>query len=267
MEITRATKNQMKDIRALRLKKRRDETGTYLAEGISIVLRALEHRAPVQAIIYCPELLRSESANRAIAAAQERIPCYEADTGLFGSISSRDNPVGIAAVIAYQDRAPGELPTEADSVYVALDEIKSPGNLGTILRTADGLGFTGVALIGDSTDQYHPECVKASMGTLFSVPVVRFTSTTDFLGWCRERELAVITTSCHARDDITQVRSYPRPAALLMGAEATGLAGETLEAGRLQVQIPMRGAASSLNLAVATAILMYDIISKPTAGR
>ncbi|MGE5561283.1 MAG: TrmH family RNA methyltransferase [Chloroflexota bacterium] len=263
MTITRASKNLIKDIRALRLKKRRDETGTYLAEGISVVLRALEAGAPVLSLIYSPELLRSEAAYQAIASAAGRLPCLEADPDLFASISNRDNPTGMAAVIAYHDLQPRDIVVGSDSVYVALDAIKSPGNLGTILRTADGLGFAGVILIGEATDQYHPECVKASMGTVFSVPVTRFPSTAEFLGWCSDRGLSLITTSCRARDDVTTIAAYPRPAALLMGAEATGLEGDTLQVGRLQVRIPMHGTASSLNLAVATAILMYDIISKP----
>lgn len=267
MDIARATKNQVRDIRALRQKKMRDETRTYLVEGISIVLRALEHEAPVRSVVYCPELLRSEPAYQAIAAASASIPCYEANAGQFELISDRDNPVGLAAVVAYHDCAPEELNANPDSSYVALADIKSPGNLGTILRTADGLGFSGIAVIGESTDQYHPECVKASMGTLFSVPVARFPGTADFLSWCRERGLTLITTSCRARDDITGINAYPRPAALLMGAEATGLEGDLLTAGQLQVRIPMHGAASSLNLAVATAIMMYDIVSKPVAGR
>lgn len=267
MASARASKNQIKEIRALRLKKRRDETRTYLAEGISIVLRAVELGAPIRSIIYSPDLLRSEPAYRVIEAVRGRIPCYEADAEAFASLSGRDNPVGIAAVIAYADPAPEDLPVEPGSVFVALDGIKSPGNLGTILRTADGLGCAGVMLIGETTDQYHPECVKASMGTLFSVPVAKFESNERFAVWCRERRLALVTTSCRARDDITRIDAYPRPAVLLLGAEATGLAPEALAAGHLQVRIPMRGAASSLNVAVAAGILLYDIMSKPVRER
>lgn len=267
MTVARASKNQIKEIRALRLKKRRDETRTYLAEGISIVLRAVELGAPIRSIIYSPELLRSESAYRAIEAVRERVPCYEADAEAFGSLSDRDNPVGIAAVIAYADTSPNDLSVGPDSVFVALDGIRSPGNLGTILRTADGFGCAGTLLVGETTDQYHPECVKASMGTLFSVPVARFESSEHFAAWCRERRLALVTTSCRARDDITGIAAYPRPAVLLLGAEATGLPPAALAAGHLQVRIPMRGSASSLNVAVAAGILLYDIMSKPVCKR
>lgn len=267
MAVARASKQQIKEMRALRLKKRRDETRTYLAEGISVVLRAVELGAPIRSIIYSPDLLRSGPAYRALEAIQGRVPCYEADPESFASLSERDNPVGIAAVIAYADTAPEDLQVGPDSVFVALDGIKSPGNLGTILRTADGLGCAGALLVGETTDQYHPECVKASMGTLFSVPVVRFASREQFVAWCCERRLALVTTSCRARDDITKVVAYPRPVALLLGAEATGLPPEALAAGHLQARIPMRGSASSLNVAVAAGILLYDIVSKPVSGR
>lgn len=263
MTISTASKAMIRDVRALKQKRVRDADRRYYAEGISIVLRALEMNAPVESIIYCPELLHSEVALAAVKRASETLPCYEATVAAFESLSGRDNPVGIGAVIAYGDNDPDRLPSAPDGLYVALDDIKSPGNLGTIIRTADGLGFTAVLLAGEATDQYHPECVKASMGTVFSVPVATFPTATAMLDWCAQRGLTLITTSCHARDDITQIPAYPRPAALVMGAEATGLGTETLSAGQLQVRIPMHGSATSLNLAVATGILMYDIGSKP----
>jgi len=261
--VARASRKIIKRIRALRMKKYRDETRTYFAEGISVVLCALENGVPVSTIVYSPDLLKSEVAYQAIARVQDRIPCYQMDSESFAAVSGRDNPVGMGAVIAYQDRDPKSLSVGLGDAYVALDGVRSPGNLGTIIRSADCLGFSGVLVTGQSTDQYHPECVKASMGALFSVPVVRFDSVNELLDWCKRQGLIVVTTSCRARDDIAEVRTYPRPLVLLMGSEGTGLSENVLQAGQLQVRITMRGSVSSLNLAVAAGILMYDIISKP----
>ncbi|MGI6162586.1 MAG: TrmH family RNA methyltransferase [Bacillota bacterium] len=258
-----ASKKTIKEIRSLRQKKFREEKQAYFAEGITIVMSALEHNAPVQSIVYSPELLKSEAAYRVLSQVQGRIPCYEATAESFQGISGRDNPVGVGAVVAYHDSTVESLQPSASEIYVALDGVKSPGNLGTVIRTADCLGFAGVFICGESTDQYHPECVRASMGALYTVPIVRFGSSGALLQWCVEHQIPVLTTSSRARDDITQIPGYPRPLVAVMGSEGTGLSGQVLEAGNLQVRIPMYGSVTSFNLAVATGILMYDIASKP----
>lgn len=258
------TKKIIKEIRSLRHKKYRDRNQAYFAEGIATVLSALENNAPVRYVIYSPELLESEAAYAAISRARERIPCYEASAEAFRSISGRDNPVGIGAVVSYHDISPEFPGLLAYRQFVALDSVKGPGNLGTVIRTADCLGFA-VLVCGESTDQYHPECVKASMGTIYTVPVARFGTVHDLKQWCVRHGISIVTTSSRARDDITQISAYPRPLLVLLGSEATGLPRDVLESGELQVRIPMCGSATSLNLAVAAGILMYDVATKPAA--
>jgi TrmH family RNA methyltransferase len=258
-----ASKKTIKEIRSLRQKKFREQKQAYFAEGITIVMSALEHNAPVRSIVYSPELLKSEAAYRVLSQVQGRIPCYEATAESFQSISGRDNPVGIGAMVDYHDHAVESLQPFAGKAYIALDGVKSPGNLGTVIRTVDCLGLAGVFVCGESTDQYHPECVRASMGALYTVPIVRLGSAGALLQWCVERQIHVLTTSSKARDDITQIPGYPRPLVAVMGSEGTGLSSQILEAGNLQVRIPMYGSVTSFNLAVATGILMYDIASKP----
>ncbi len=258
-----ASKKTIKEIRSLRQKKFRQEKQAYFAEGITIVMSALEHNAPVRSVVYSPALLKSEAAYKLLSQVQNRIICYEAAAESFQSISGRDNPVGIGAVVSYHDHTVESLQPFAGKAYVALDGVKSPGNLGTVIRTADCLGFAGVFVCGESTDQYHPECVRASMGALYTVPTVRFSSAGDLLKWCVERQIPVLTTSSRARDDITKIPGYPRPFVVLMGSEGTGLSSQVLEAGNMQVRIPVYGSVTSFNLAVAAGILMYDIASKP----
>lgn len=257
-----ASRKIIKEIRSLRQKKFREQTQAYFAEGIAIVISALENKAPVRYVIYSPELLKSEAAYRALSEAGDRTPCYEARAEWFQAISGRDNPVGIGAVVSYHDVSPESLYPLGCQAYVALDRVKSPGNLGTVIRTADCLGF-GVLVCGESTDQYHPECVRAGMGALYTVPTARFGSAGELKQWCVRNHMSIVTTSSRARDDITQIKGYPRPLVVLMGSEGTGLSEDVLELGAMQVRIPMYGSVTSLNLAVATGILMYDIAAKP----
>lgn len=257
-----APKRIIKEIRSLRHKKFRQEKQAYFAEGIAIVLSALENQAPVQYVIYSPELLRSETAYEPISEARARIPCYETSAQAFMSISGRDNPVGIGAVVGYHDISPDSPSLLAYSRFVALDNVKNPGNLGTVIRTADCFGF-GVLICGESTDQYHPECIRACMGALYTVPVARFDTAGNLRQWCHKHGVSIVTTSSKARDDITQISGYPRPLAVLLGSEATGLSHDVLQLGELQVRIPIYGASTSLNLAVAAGIIMYDVVSKP----
>ncbi|HHT85438.1 MAG: TrmH family RNA methyltransferase [Bacillota bacterium] len=256
------SKKILKEVRSLRQKKFRDEKQAYFAEGIAIVISALENKAPVRYVIYSPELLKSEAAYRALSEVQDRIPCYEAGAQSFQSVSGRDNPVGIGAVVSYHDISPESPGLLACRTFVALDSVRSPGNLGTVIRTADCLGF-GVLICGESTDQYHPECMRASMGALYTVPIARFNAAGALRQWCGKHGVSIVTTSSKAKDDITQVSAYPRPVAVLLGSEGTGLSHDVLESGELQVRIPMYGASTSFNLAVAAGILMYDIVTKP----
>jgi RNA methyltransferase, TrmH family len=143
-------------------------------------------------------------------------------------------------------------------VFAALHEIGNPGNLGTIVRTASAAGASGVILIGPSADPYDPAAVKASMGALFTVPVVAAASAAEFLDWARARSLTVVATSGRASVSCWDADLRP-PLALLLGSEGDGLPDELLAAADLSVAIPMTGTAESLNLAVAAGILLYEV--------
>ena len=257
-----ASKNTLKRIRALKHKKYRDQTRTYFAEGIATVLSALFHKAPIQYVIVCPQLLRGKTAYQALSKIKDPILCYETDAQSFRTISSRDNPVGLGAVISYEDLSPESLDVLSCETYVALDRIRNPGNLGTVIRTADCLGF-GVLISGESTDPYSPECLRASMGALYTVPLARFEKIDGLFKWCAQKRVSLVTTSSKAKREVTQVKGYPKPLAVLLGSEGTGLSQEVLETGVMEVKIPMHGQVTSLNLAVAAGIMMYDIINKP----
>jgi len=151
---------------------------------------------------------------------------------------------------------------------VALFAPQDPGNIGTILRTIDGAGASGLLLLDDpqeglsSADAYHPNAVRASMGTLFWYPVV-ISSFADFAGWARQNGYHVYGTSAHGSTDYREVESYPRPCILLMGSEREGLTPGQVALCQVLIRMPMRGHATSLNLAVATGVMLYAMLEKP----
>lgn len=256
MMITSLANPTIKALRALRQRKARDEQGRYLIEGIRPVAEAIQCGAPLDMLVVAPELLNSSFAHELIdtyAAGGGKILTVSA--AVFSSLADKDNPQGLAAVgrIHY---TPLPNLSPAPVGWVVLVEVADPGNLGTILRTADGAGFSGVILVGATTDPFDPAAVRASMGALFSQQIAR-TSWPDLLTWARQHRIALVGSSDRGASDY-RTTTYPRPLLLVLGSERHGLTDEQLAACDLVVRIPMRGRSDSLNLAVAAGILMYE---------
>ncbi len=256
--ISSAANPLVKRIRLLGDRRHRRREGAFVVEGIQPVWQAVEAGADVEVLVVAPDLLGGSPAAGMVAAREAAGVRVARLTGeLFTRVSARDGPSGLAAIV--RGRVPGlaGLPVTPGAVFVALHEVGNPGNLGTIIRTADAAGGSGVVLIGAAADPFDPVAVKASMGALFAMPVARAADPAEFLAWAAGTAVTVITTSPKARTSFWEA-GYPRPLALLFGAEGAGLPDELLAAGHLQVRIPMTGTAESLNLAVAAGLLLYQ---------
>lgn len=249
----------IKKVKRLRLKKYRRQEKAFFVEGLRVVLTAVEQNAPIQTILYAPHLLTSQTALQTIAEQEQAgLNCVAVSAELFTAVSIRDNPVGLGAVIesAWDDL--DSLAAQPTDLWLALVEIGDPGNLGTILRTADAFGVAGVIIVGNSVDPFHPTAVKASMGTLFTLPVIQVDYPRELLEWANRSNIQTIATSAKARQPVRET-AIRRPALLLLGSEGQGLPASILSTADLQITIPMRGTATSLNLAVAAGILMYEL--------
>jgi TrmH family RNA methyltransferase len=264
--ITSAANPVVKRMRLLGDRKHRRHEGAFVVEGIQPVWQAVEAGAEVEVLVVAPALLGPRAAE--LVAAQEAAGTRVARvTGeLFARLSARDGPSGLAAIV--RARVPGlaSLPVTPDAVFVALHEVGNPGNLGTIIRTADAAGAAGVVLVGPAADPFDPAAVKASMGALFAVAVARAADPAEFFAWTAGCGVSVITTSAKAERSFWEA-GYPRPLALLLGAEGAGLPDDVLAAGDAQVRIPMTGTAESLNLAVAAGLLLYQARKPDLTGR
>ncbi|HEY8292480.1 MAG TPA: RNA methyltransferase [Thermomicrobiales bacterium] len=257
----------IKRIRALQERKGREQAGALFVEGIQPVWQAVDAGAAIEMLVIAPALLTSVAAREMVARQQTAgVPVAEISSTLYKRIATRENPSGLAAIVRIVSRGLPSLVVTPQSLFVALHEIGNPGNLGTILRTVDAVGGSGVIFVGDTTDPYHPNAVRASVGTLFRIPVVQVERIEDVLEWSRAHGVGVVTTSARATREYWEAR-YPSPLLMLFGNEGRGLPSEVIEQGDLAVRIPMHGGASSLNLAVAAGVLLYEALRQRQAGR
>ena len=242
--------------RRLHSRKERRETGRFLVEGIRPVRAALASRAEIEVVLYVPDLLRNGYGQETVDLAQARhVPCQPLTAEQFASIATRENPRGIAAV-GRQIWSHLEELTHISGPSVVLHEPQDPGNLGTILRTCDAVGAGGIILTGDAVDPWHPTAIRAAMGATFSVPIVRCDVST-LATWVSTQQVPVIGTSDRAALDYA-THAYDDRFVLLMGSERQGLPADLQAISTTMVRIPMAGQADSLNLAVATSLVLYE---------
>lgn len=262
VNLTSPRNPHIKQIRLLRQRKAREESGLFLVEGIRPVGEAVESGASVAYLCYAPERLTSDYALRLIQAQQAKgVPVYAVSEEVFGALADKENPQGIIAVVRRPQVSLESLAAGNAPWVVALVAPQDPGNIGTILRTLDAVGADALLLLDESADPYHPKAVRASMGTLFWHPVV-MTTFGEFAAWARAQGYHIYGTSAHGDTLYTEVTRYERPAILLLGSEREGLTPEQIACCHTVIRLPMRGRATSLNLAVAAGVLLYAMMER-----
>jgi TrmH family RNA methyltransferase len=256
--ITSRTNSTIKRIRALRHRKARDETGLFFVEGTRIVGEAVEVGAAVETIVVAPDLLTSDYGRELVSRAGA--PIVEVSGPVFASLSVKDGPQGIGAVIRQRWSCLDDVQADAGLCWIALDAVQDPGNLGTILRTSDAVGCPGVILTGFSTDPHDSAALRASMGAIFSQVLVR-AGFDELVQWAGQHESALVGTSSSGGTDY-QAMSYPDPMILVLGSEREGLSAAQHEVCGVSVHIPTTGRSDSLNLGVATGVVLYEIFNQ-----
>lgn len=254
-QITSASNPLIKTLKSLHLKKGRAETGLFLAEGARLAVEAADLGVWPETLIYSPAALERPQVRGLIAEAEgRRVRVIETSESVLGQISKRDNP---QTVIGAYKQALSPLDAIDGETVVALEGIRDPGNLGTILRTADSTGAAGVVLIGESCDPFSVEAVRASMGSLFAMKLAR-ASFDELLRYRKARGAQMMGLSLKG-SALDGAAVAPGKAIVLMGNEQSGLPeGMEAECDTL-VKLPMRGRADSLNLAIATGVMLYDL--------
>lgn len=256
MDILTSTANPfIKQVRALRQKKTRLDSGLFLVEGIHHVGEVVEANWDVDAVVYAPELLTSGFAKELLARVSRlQLRLQPVAPAVMESLADKENPQGILAVVRQKTHTLHDVRSLRRAV--ALVSPQDPGNVGTILRSMDAVGADTLFLLDGGVELYHPTVVRASMGTLFWKPVVQ-ASFDEFVSHARAGGWQLIGTS--AKADVNYHTLIPgSPWVLVLGNEQKGMSKEQTAACDVTVSLPMRGRVSSLNLSVAAGVLLYQ---------
>ncbi|MGB3391240.1 MAG: RNA methyltransferase [Pseudaminobacter sp.] len=258
-EVTSLANPLVKSIKSLALKKFRDQQHAFMAEGLKLVIDALDLGWSIRTLVFAKSALGNPAvekvAARTVAAGGMVL---EVSEKVLAAITRRDNPQMVVGVFAQRFVPLREISPQDGDVWVALDRVRDPGNLGTIIRTVDAVGAKGIVLVGETTDPFSLETVRATMGSIFVVPIARATQDA-FLAWRKDFPGLVAGTHLKGAVDYRSVDFSDRPVLLLMGNEQQGLPEALAQGCDHLLRIPQAGRADSLNLAVATGVMLFEI--------
>lgn len=257
MIISSRANERVKQLRALRQRQEREARGLFFAEGRQLVRAALALGAEIEQAVAAPERLDAEERALWAELGTKGVPLLEVTGFVFDSLSFREAGQAIGAVVRQRWESLAEV-RETKRCWVALPEVQHPGNLGTIIRTCDAAGGDGVILVGRTTDPFHPIAVRGTLGAVFSQRIVR-AEEAELAGWLPGSGCLVVGTSPAAERDFRDVDYASRPVVLFMGSERAGLSPAQASLCETLVRIPMAGYVESLNLAVAAALVLYEV--------
>ena len=240
----------------------RDSRGLFYIEGVRNFVAALDNRFTVNTLLYSERLLIHPLARKLVRRLKRAgVPFARATPEQFRSISRAERASGVAAILYQRVRSLAQISIAKDDCWTALSHIRSPGNLGSLIRTSTATGATGFILVGNSIDPFDPMVVRSTMGTLFKQTIVR-TNPEQLRHWLRHRNISVIGASPEGAEDYRGIRRT-RPVLLMLGSERKGLSEKQRSLCDRIVCIPMAEGMDSLNVAVAGSLLMYQLFGTP----
>lgn len=247
---------KVKEVVKLRDRRHRDETGLFLIEGFRELKRAVDAGRKIDHIFFCSELFLGSQEEALMEKSKAEL--IECSPEVFAKMSYRDRPDGLLAVAPQKHLGLKDLKLSKVPFLLVAESIEKPGNLGTILRSADAAGVDAVIVCDRTTDIHNPNVVRSSVGTLFTVPVLE-ASTEEVMAFFKEKGIAMVAATPHAKLEFTQA-DLNVPLAILVGTEQYGLSDIWMQSAEIAVRIPMLGIADSLNVASATTLLLYEVV-------
>ena len=259
----------IKHIKRLKEKKYRDEYGEFIVEGLKLINEAIQENADIRQIVVCDGCDNSEMIESHLKYEMARLDFIYVPQNIFKMISDVENPQGVLAVIGKiktnrdDNKEAGQTPKTSkinlnEDIILALDDIQDPGNLGTILRTADSVGLKQILVSKGTADAYNPKVVRSTMGAIFRVNVIECDNLKETLKELQSKDYKVMTTSLKAKKSIYEV-DYKKKI-IVIGNEANGVSKEILNLADEKVIIPMLGKTESLNASVATGVILYEYV-------
>jgi RNA methyltransferase, TrmH family len=257
--INRRNHPHIQPIRDLQIRKERERTNNFFVDGLRFVHRAFLNGAHIERLVVSPNLVDSSGRNLQLIERLQRkgVPVSYVTDDVYKSICTAEDPQGFGAVVRQRIYKLRKVAPGRGTCWLAASSIRSPGNLGTIMRTAEAVSAAGIIMIGDSVDPFHPATVRASMGSIFSLNLIR-TTMPEFSRWVEDSNCFVVGSSPSANLDYRLV-AYPQRTILLIGDERKGLSSEQLQACSVVVSIPMSGSLDSLNVSIATSVILFEV--------
>jgi TrmH family RNA methyltransferase len=258
MQITSLANPLVKEIRGLALPKNRKASGQFVAEGLKLVADAVEAGWTIRTLMHSSRVADQPLVRRVATVTHARGGrVLSVSEAVLAKIARRDNPQTVIGVFDQRFTPLAAIVPKGDDLWVGLEAVRDPGNLGTILRTIDAVGAKGAILIGETVDPFSVEAVRATMGSIFNVGLAR-ASLADFEKLRARWPGSVVGTHLSGKADYRKAQ-YRAPVLLLMGNEQAGLSDALAKQCDTLVKIPMAGKADSLNLAVATGVMLFEI--------
>jgi TrmH family RNA methyltransferase len=248
---------RIKSIARMRDRRERESTGLTLVDGAREARRALDAGVDVVEAFVCEPLLAGEDARAALDALRDRrVPITATTEQAFAKIAFGDRAEGLVVVVRSPTRGLDDLTLPGEPLLIVVEGVEKPGNIGAILRSADGAGADAVIAASPRTDLANPNAIRASAGTIFAVPTAAAT-TSDVIDWLREHRIRSIAARVDAEQPYTEA-DLTGPLAIVLGTETQGLTDAWHAADVEAVRLPMHGVADSLNVSVAAAVLLYE---------
>lgn len=263
MEIITSKENEkIKYIRALNKKSHRDLEQKYLIEGIRFVEEAMNFADDIEQIVYSAKVRENiKGENLLIRAESLNLPLTEVSDPVLKSVADTENPQGVLAIVKMpaKDQTMEEIINQESPLLLIVDGVQDPGNLGTMVRTADAAGISGIITIKGTVDLYNPKTLRSTMGSVFRVPVFPWDEPAELVSLLKEKGINIFTTSARSEKTIYEA-DFKGPTAVIMGSEAFGAGAELHDSADEAITIPMLGKAESLNVSVATGVILFEAI-------
>ena len=262
MQVITSKDNELiKHIKKLKDKKERDLSNEYIIEGIKLIQEAIQENAKIKQIIICDDCEKTESIPKELMYEIAKQECIYVTNKVFDSITEVMNPQGILAIIEKQSK---EIQIDdKQDIILALDDIQDPGNLGTILRTADSIGLTQILVSKGTADCYNPKVVRSTMGAIFRVKIIECEDLVKTLKEIKKHKFEIVVSSLQTDNSIYDINYHKK--VIVIGNEANGVKKEIQDLADKKIKIPMLGKTESLNASVATGIILYEYIRQKLA--
>ncbi len=258
-EIIKSNTNKtIKYIKSLQLKKYRDEHDKFIIEGEKLLKEALNYKASISMVLLSESFAQSERFQELeVCLNNSNVPIYYADDRVFKEAGETETPQGVIAIVDKMFLTLDSILQKDEICVVMLDEVRDPGNAGTIIRTADACGIDAVLLSKGSVDLYNGKTIRATMGSLFHIPVIQSMDTAEAILRLKQSDVITIGADPHSSESCIDLPQYKR-SAIIIGNEAQGIGSDIKALLDKNIKIPMPGRAESLNAGIAAAILMYE---------